>query len=257
MAKTSVQAVALVLATAAAVASAARPAPPSERKPEPAAGAAQLLAEFGRGEAAEAIYLVGLWPTRSAHGQVTHTADELVAVGVRVEAMVPFLWRIQSARVVVGEGVPDGRFDLVVRPAGDALRVEPLGREALENGLGLDVRREVREVDAWVLRSAGRSGRAPAAGGLRESSREDEPRFDLGRGTLSGTRLPIPTLAAIFERELHRPVLDETGLTGEYEVDLEWTAGDARSLIEAIEKLGLRAVERRREVEMVVVRRRE
>lgn len=130
----------------------------------PAPGVDELLVEIGRSEAAEAIYQVGLWPTQASRGMVKTGSDGFVATGVGVKTMVPFLWRVRAARVVVEDDVPAGRFDLVVRPAGDAERVEPLAREALETGLGLEVRHEVREVDAWVLRVAelGEGGRGGA-----------------------------------------------------------------------------------------------
>jgi uncharacterized protein (TIGR03435 family) len=157
--------------------------------------------------------------------------------------------------VVVEEDAPAGRFDLVVRPAGADDRVEPLGREALETGLGLAVRREVREVDALVLRAPAAAGAAP--GGLRQASGEATTRLEFGPGRLLGNRVSAATLAETLERELRRPVVDETGLTGEYEVELVWAPGEPGSLVAAIEGLGFEVVEARREVEMLVVGRRE
>lgn len=47
-------------------------------------------------------------------------------------------------------------------------------------------------------------------------------------------------LAKFLEGRLDRPVLDETGLGGFWEIELDWTPGDQESLIAAVEEqLGL------------------
>ncbi|HUO86637.1 MAG TPA: DUF3738 domain-containing protein [Thermoanaerobaculia bacterium] len=220
----------------------------------PAPGVDELLAEVGRGEAAKAIYQVGLWPTQAGGGQVSGGAEGFVAIGVGVRVMVPFLWRASAARVVVEDDVPAGRFDLVVRPAGDGARVEALAREALQTGLGLDVRREVREVDVWLLRVAESDGQGAVS--LEMADDDEEPQFLTGPGKLAGNRVRIAGLAGTLEREVRRPVVDETGLAGEYALDLTWAAGEEGALVEVVENLGFEVVAGRREVEMVVVARR-
>jgi uncharacterized protein (TIGR03435 family) len=221
-------------------------------------GTEELLADAGRGEAAEAIYQVGLWPARGGPSRVSTGGDSFVALNVPVQLIVPHLWEVARLRVELEGDVPSGRFDLVVRTAGAADQVKPLARQALETGLGLEVRREVREVDALVLRVPGAAEAAAAAPpGLRRARGFGASRSELGPGRVLGDRLSIAEVIEGIEPSLGRPVVDETGLEGHYAVELIWDAGDPASLIAAVEELGLELVEARREAEMLVVARRD
>jgi uncharacterized protein (TIGR03435 family) len=59
----------------------------------------------------------------------------------------------------------------------------------------------------------------------------------------------------MLERPLGAPVLDETKLAGSYKIKLTHEEGSAASLIQAVEKLGLRLMKERRPVEFLVVRK--
>ena len=45
----------------------------------------------------------------------------------------------------------------------------------------------------------------------------------MGRGELSGTKIPIAMLLQQLAQQLGRTVVDKTGLTGEYDFTLTWT----------------------------------
>ena len=47
--------------------------------------------------------------------------------------------------------------------------------------------------------------------------------MQLGRGRLFGQAVTIASLIDDLTRELKRPVVDKTGLTGKYDISLEWT----------------------------------
>ena len=58
-------------------------------------------------------------------------------------------------------------------------------------------------------------------------------------------------------RLLERPTLNETGITGRYEILLKFDAPEPEAIFRAIEDtLGLAVVEERRPIEMLVVRER-
>jgi uncharacterized protein (TIGR03435 family) len=59
-------------------------------------------------------------------------------------------------------------------------------------------------------------------------SRGDTPavRLAYGRGRLDYNHLPMHTLAVLLSRQLRQPVIDGTGLSGFYDVNLEWTPDD-------------------------------
>jgi uncharacterized protein (TIGR03435 family) len=44
-----------------------------------------------------------------------------------------------------------------------------------------------------------------------------------GTGQLSGKAISISSLVDLLSNQLHRPVVDKTGLTGKFDIDLHWT----------------------------------
>jgi uncharacterized protein (TIGR03435 family) len=80
--------------------------------------------------------------------------------------------------------------------------------------------------------------------------------------TLDGKGLRIADVAHTLARaELHRPVIDRTGLTGTFDIHLQWTpdpATDGLSIFTALgEELGLRLDSARAPTEMIVIDRAE
>jgi uncharacterized protein (TIGR03435 family) len=45
----------------------------------------------------------------------------------------------------------------------------------------------------------------------------------LGRGRLFGQSVTIASLIDYLKQELKRPIVDKTGLTGKYDLSLQWT----------------------------------
>jgi hypothetical protein len=66
---------------------------------------------------------------------------------------------------------------------------------------------------------------------------------------------PLMALAGLLERPLGQPVIDETRIDGAYEIKLTYADGSTDSLIQAVEKLGLRLTKARRSVEFLVVKK--
>lgn len=56
-----------------------------------------------------------------------------------------------------------------------------------------------------------------------------------------------------MEFELHRLVVDETGIEGNYDLTLAWDAEKPESLFEALRKMGLELREARRPIELLIV----
>jgi uncharacterized protein (TIGR03435 family) len=144
----------------------------------------------------------------------------------------PSLVRIENlpvrALIRIAYGVMDGQiepgrldaspWDIVAKPpAGYESRHLPvLLRNLLEDRFGLRVHRETRNVAAFALRQA------PSGARLTVSTRK--PGFLTGRaGLISGTGRTIADIVPIIADAVSAPVVDETGLTGRYDIKLEWT----------------------------------
>jgi uncharacterized protein (TIGR03435 family) len=123
----------------------------------------------------------------------------------------------------------------------------------------LKVHRETKELAAYALTVAksgpklleGVSANTPA--GVRR-----------GCGQMTGIRASMANLALYLSRQLERPVLDRTGLSGRYDFQLDWAPDssacsapandDGPSIFTALqEKLGLRLESTKSPMEIIVV----
>ena len=84
--------------------------------------------------------------------------------------------------------------------------------------------------------------------------------MQIGSGTLRAPNVQLPLFAELLSQLTGRPVTDETGLDGAFEIDLRWTPegqearSDAPSLFTALpEQLGLRLDARRGPMRMLVI----
>jgi uncharacterized protein (TIGR03435 family) len=154
--------------------------------------------------------------------------------------------------------VPQGNFDFIVsgqQPA-NALRME------VESKYGLLGRRETREMDVLLLRVS-----RPNAPGLKPAAAPNGPSLSFwGLGHLRRSSGLIGQIVFDIEANLQIPVVDQTGLTGRYDYDIQWDdelkwddAGqwyyaNTNGLKQAfLDQLGLELVPGREPVQVVVV----
>ena len=97
----------------------------------------------------------------------------------------------------------------------------------------------------------------PNASGLKISQQEYGG-SSAGPGEFSMIRQPIMNLASYLEQVLDKPVIDQTGLTNYYDIELKWANGDTPAQIKPLKKvladqLGLELVPSVETVEMLIV----
>jgi uncharacterized protein (TIGR03435 family) len=133
----------------------------------------------------------------------------------------------------------------------------------LRDRFGLVLRMETRELPVYAL--------VQLEGGIKLSRTDGQPSSFLGHGPgrLTATAQRIGRLATFLSSELGRPVIDETGLDGQYDFKLEWDPTDSAptsssdgvsnpltgvSLVSALkEQLGLRLVSKKGPVQVYVL----
>jgi uncharacterized protein (TIGR03435 family) len=186
---------------------------------------------------------------------------------MRPRALISIAYDLPSNRVLGGPGWLDtDRYDLEALGRENPTREET--REMLRAVLGdrfrLATHTEKRELPVYALVVARPDGRLGP--GLRRTStdcRDPEVRkkayasapagsrlvcgFTESPGTFTGGGEEMSTLAFILTSAAGRPVLDRTGLTGGFDIDLKWTpalqpdTADAVSIFTAVqEQLGLK-----------------
>jgi bla regulator protein blaR1 len=124
----------------------------------------------------------------------------------------------------------------------------------------LKVHRETRELTAYAL-TVGKTGSK-----LAEGSASSTPAgIRRACGQMIGTKASMANLALYLSRQLERPVLDRTGLSGRYDFQLDWTpdsvpcpastgSPDGPSIFtELQEKLGLKLESTKSPVEIIVI----
>jgi uncharacterized protein (TIGR03435 family) len=87
----------------------------------------------------------------------------------------------------------------------------------IEDRFQLKIHRETKEMPVYALVVAKNGTK------LKANAGEPGPRLRMGRGQLNGTKVPLKMLVQQLAQQLGRPVVDKTGLTGDYDFTLTWT----------------------------------
>lgn len=171
----------------------------------------------------------------------------------------------------IANGVPEGRsylfsgpewldsvnFDVLAKyppDTPDPQVLQMLQRE-LEDRFSLRLRRETKEFSAYALLLTREGPKFNA------STRQGGYRFSYQNGHAAGSAVTMAMLGDRLSRPdfgLDRPVVDQTGLTGTYDVTFDWKSGEpddpSASLFTAIqEQLGLKLEARKIPLEVLVV----
>ena len=157
-------------------------------------------------------------------------------------AFVPTLalaWDVPPELVLVDSAPAPFNFSLRAEPQGLAAGREVL-KDAIEKTLGIAVVPVKRRVPVFVLTLAkGSAGPKPAAKDAMRGM------MAMGGGTLQGV-VGMDEAARGLWMNLESPVVNETGLKGDYDLDLSWKFGDAADRDRALASAGLRLVKARR-----------
>lgn len=190
-------------------------------------------------------------PAASDEMMMTMGPDRWIALGVEPPQAVSVAWGIPTTRILGPQDLMDFRYDFVFTGLDEEETRKSVMQSLILEALDLEARRESREVDAWILsRLSGEELGFPASDGFAGGSRA-EP------GHLSLVNAELARVSRMLEFLLDRPVIDETGVSGSYDVELEWKPDDLASLRAALEEAGLNLEEATREVEFLVLEEKE
>jgi uncharacterized protein (TIGR03435 family) len=176
-----------------------------------------------------------------------------IAAPVRTIAWVAYESR--PARVTFDSPQPQDRYDFITSLPQDSL--EAL-RQELKNTLGFVGHREIRETDVLLLKV--QTPNAPAlkpATGQGTQNWGEAGRYYCDDVPLSSTNRALQGIAQFLEQAFGKPVIDQTGLMQNFNIDLRWDARHPRKR-EAIQEallnqLGLDLVPGRESVELLVL----
>jgi uncharacterized protein (TIGR03435 family) len=227
---------------------------------------------------------------------MTQPGGRFLAEGFTLKMLVGRAYNVPETRVLGAQGwMESDRYNIEARAEGGNMAPGQMGlmiQGLLEARFQLKAHLETRELPVYELvvarggskmkMSEDQTPPVPAAPGVRGAGPAGAPprgAFNRGNGQLLGTAVPLSFVVNALSGQLGRPVIDKTGLSELFDIDLKWTPGaeqapgpfgperggappplpaDGPSIYTAIqEQLGLRLESARGPVEVVVIDRAE
>jgi len=198
---------------------------------------------------------------RASSSQGTTPGGRFVATNVSPKLLLIRAFGVVPAQIEGPEWLDADRYDVNAKAdtsrelSPDELR--PMLRKLLEDRFALRYHRETKTLPVYSLTVA-KTGMK-----MTEHTGADGPsttfRNQLGKLILSARGQSTTNLTLLLGQRLDRTVIDNTGLTGEYDLSLEWGADETAdsslpSIFTALqEQLGLRLESTKGPVEVIVI----
>lgn len=196
-----------------------------------------------------AIFELSIKPSKASTSMIGSGPKRYTASGAELKPILSSLLRVNPSRLSVPAELLGKRFDVKANLQNNRTEgFNPLIISALENALGIKIKRVTRELDAYVLTAP-----KELTGSLRPTKAKSF-HSSSDQGVLAAAAAELGRLAAAIETVIGTPVIDETKLQGKFDWDLLYDGNDPKSIIEAIRKeFGLEISLAKRPVEMVLV----
>ena len=181
-----------------------------------------------------------------------HDFGKVMRRGCSLASIFASAYDFGQERIVLPADAPKGQFDLLLtvpdHPA-EALR------QAIKKQLGLAGHPETRDTDVLVLKVSN-----PTTSGLKVNTQHTSYTINSRQGGLTLVNFKMSDVAySLAAGYFNLPVIDETGLTESYDLDLHWNGklkwNDQKQDIQRAlkEQLGLELVPDRRPIELLIV----
>jgi len=176
----------------------------------------------------------------------------MMGTGVSASTLVSAAYGFATtARTIPATGLPEGRYDYIASLTNG--NAEALQQE-VKREFGVIARIETRETNILLLKV-----KAPNAPGLKPSTSSLADQFESwDPGHFESKNKPLGYLACTLELYANVPVIDRTGLTNGFDINLHWEQTDLQNhnwnnVNQALAPLGLELVPSREPIEMLVV----
>src|SRR5215469_4430335 len=174
------------------------------------------------------------------------------ATGVTVKALLTLAYDVREFQISGGpKWIETDRFDITAKaergastnadsePAGPPPRLSDQERKTMQEQMAqrlqalfadrfhLAFHKETKEQQVYALVvGKGGSKLQPAQAGASDRQRM----MRMGRGSVDGQGVPVEFLIRAISGHLGRPVIDRTGLTGNFDIKLQWTPDPGQAL---------------------------
>jgi uncharacterized protein (TIGR03435 family) len=201
-------------------------------------------------------------PVGGFGGGMAKAGNKMLGRAISFDALIGMAYEVDVNQIVPPPDKVAGSFDLLMTTA-DASK-EKLQKE-IQRQFGYVAHRETRQADVLMLtlKQAGAPGLKPSrgqnkgGGGFASSSSSSAGTGQRSRQVGSQNQ-PISSLIKNLQGYFDKPIIDRTGLTGNFDVSLTVTTGNGGSESDAIMQampvqLGLELVPSHESMEMLVV----
>jgi uncharacterized protein (TIGR03435 family) len=167
-----------------------------------------------------------------ANQQVMMVAEpngRLTATSITLAFLIRTAYHLQDSQIVGGpKWLSSDRFDILAKGDPDAFfaNLGPMMQSLLADRFKLAVHRDARELPVFALVVAEADGRLGPR--LRPTQCPEPPRapcatISNGVGRLTFRAIPMGQIVQFLSPSTERVVIDRTRLSGNFDVDLEWT----------------------------------
>ena len=205
-----------------------------------------------------------------------YPGGRFTATAITVQTLLRTAYRIQNYQLAgAPEWLSTKRYDIVAKADSNPPPQQQFLQALLKDQFKLAVHNETRELPVFALAMAKTDGKPgpqlrksdfdcgaylSSAHPLPEAGKVSPCSGRINRGDLSAKSIPVTQLASILAPLVGRFVLDQTGLTGRFDVELMWAPDEAAadgagpSIFTSLqEQLGLKLISEKAPVEVLVV----
>ena len=170
------------------------------------------------------------------------------AWGVPLKRILAQAYDFEEPLIVAPTWAAESRYDvsLAAPELSPPLKAELLQR-AVETTFQLHVHKESRLTEVYALQRVANAPLKLQPATSASSSHWGKP------GDVEMLSVSVASLTGLATRVLSKPVLDETGIEGKFDISVHWDLQDSASFVEAVKKLGLRLVPLQQPFEYLVV----
>ena len=214
-----------------------------------------LVDPLVNGQTPPAFEVASIKPSTAEPGSssgVRSDVGRIAARNVTVRGCVKSAYSLPEAQILGGpKWVDEERYDIDAKaggPAGDGELMIML-RQLLTERFQLVFHRDTKPLNGYGL-VAGKKGLT-----AKRSEPDAQSKTSSTRRSIDATRCSMAHLAGALSGVLHAPVMDVTGIEGDYDIKLQWTPDELQSAVFPAleEQLGLKLEARKVPQEVIVI----
>jgi uncharacterized protein (TIGR03435 family) len=169
----------------------------------------------------------------------------LNAQGIPLRMVLSMAFNIPQSRID-GPDWLDEPFDIRMPADAPGPAMNAKLKAELMSALHMDVEEVKRDLNAMVVK---------AGSDVKLKTSTSGPRVEMRPDGLQAESQTMAQILRHLERAANKPLVDETGLTGRYDIALDFTPGDAGSVKQGLEALGLKVEEQKRNLPVLVIKK--